>query len=45
MDVVSATVSNKEIMRPLWTGSIGFGLVNIPVRLYTATAESNLSFV
>ena len=32
-------------MRPLWKGSIGFGLVNIPVRLYSATEESNLSFV
>jgi len=24
-------------MRPLWTGSISFGLVNIPVRLFSAT--------
>jgi DNA end-binding protein Ku len=32
-------------MRPLWKGSIGFGLVNIPVRLYSATEESDLSFV
>lgn len=31
-------------MRPLWKGSIGFGLVNIPVGLYSATEESNLSF-
>jgi DNA end-binding protein Ku len=31
-------------MRPTWTGSIGFGLVNIPVRMYVATEESNLSF-
>lgn len=29
-------------MRPIWKGSIGFGLVNIPVRLYTATQESEL---
>ena len=29
-------------MRPLWTGSIGFGLVNIPVKLYSATESSNL---
>jgi len=29
-------------MRPLWTGSIGFGLVNIPVKLYSATQDSNL---
>src|SRR5215218_10121481 len=32
-------------MRPLWKGSIGFGLVNIPVRLYSATEESDVSFV
>lgn len=32
-------------MRALWKGSIGFGLVNIPVGLYSATEESSLSFV
>ncbi len=31
-------------MRAFWTGSIGFGLVNIPVRLYTASEDSSLSF-
>src|SRR5215208_5441474 len=34
-----------KIMRPIWTGSIGFGLVNIPVRLYSATDESSIPFV
>jgi len=29
-------------MRPTWTGAIGFGLVNIPVKMYTATQTSNL---
>lgn len=29
-------------MRSLWTGSIGFGLVNIPVKLYSAVQESRL---
>lgn len=29
-------------MRPVWTGSIGFGLVNIPVRLFTAVQQSSL---
>lgn len=29
-------------MRPLWTGAIGFGLVNIPVKLYSATQGSEL---
>jgi DNA end-binding protein Ku len=32
-------------MRPIWTGSIGFGLVNIPVRLYSAVDESTLAFI
>ena len=29
-------------MRPIWTGAIGFGLVNIPVKIYSATETSNL---
>ncbi|MBZ4190947.1 Ku protein [Niabella beijingensis] len=29
-------------MRAIWTGAIGFGLVNIPIKLYTATEESSL---
>src|SRR3569833_1374741 len=32
-------------MRPIWKGSLGFGLVNIPVSMYAATEESKLSFV
>ncbi len=32
-------------MKPIWKGSISFGLVNIPVRLYSATEESTLAFV
>lgn len=30
--------------RPLWSGAISFGLVNVPVRLYTATREHRLHF-
>ena len=30
--------------RPIWTGTISFGLVNIPVKLHTAVREQNLSF-
>jgi DNA end-binding protein Ku len=33
----------KSIMRPIWTGAIGFGLVNIPVKIYSATESSTLS--
>ncbi|MBC7863911.1 MAG: Ku protein [Bacteroidia bacterium] len=29
-------------MRPIWTGAIGFGLVNIPVKMYSATQASEL---
>lgn len=29
-------------MKPIWTGAIGFGLVNIPVKLYSATETSSL---
>jgi DNA end-binding protein Ku len=30
--------------RALWTGSISFGLVNVPVRLYSAVSEHKLHF-
>jgi DNA end-binding protein Ku len=30
-------------MRSIWTGAIGFGLVNIPVKLYSATERSELN--
>jgi DNA end-binding protein Ku len=31
-------------MRAIWKGSISFGLVNIPVKLYAATQQSSLDF-
>jgi len=31
-------------MRSLWTGSLSFGLVNIPIKLYSASEERALSF-
>ena len=31
-------------MRAIWKGSISFGLVNIPIGLYTATRKEDLSF-
>jgi DNA end-binding protein Ku len=31
-------------MRALWTGSLSFGLVNIPVKLYGAAEERSLNF-
>src|SRR5215218_1971423 len=30
--------------RPVWSGSISFGLVNIPVRLFTAVREQRVAF-
>lgn len=32
-------------MRSMWKGSLGFGLVNIPVKMYVATEESDISFM
>ena len=29
-------------MKSIWKGAIGFGLVNIPVKLYSATEQSSL---
>lgn len=31
-------------MKAIWTGAIAFGLVNIPVKLYSAVKESRLDF-
>src|SRR5206468_7857336 len=30
--------------RPVWTGAISFGLVTIPVKLFTAVREKRLAF-
>lgn len=32
-------------MRSIWRGSLSFGLVNIPVRLYTASHDKELKFI
>ena len=29
-------------MRAIWSGAIGFGLVNIPIRIFSATESSSL---
>lgn len=34
----------KASNRAIWTGAITFGLVTIPVKLYTAVREENISF-
>lgn len=38
------TQKAKSPGRPIWTGTISFGLVNIPVALYSAEAGSSLEF-
>lgn len=37
------TAFKLEFMRAIWSGSISFGLINIPVRLYSAVEESSLN--
>jgi DNA end-binding protein Ku len=32
----------ENIMRAIWSGAISFGLVNIPVKLYSGAGENNL---
>lgn len=33
---------NRLLMRAIWTGAIGFGLVNIPIKIYSATENAAL---
>lgn len=37
-------VTPKKYMRSIWKGTIAFGLVNIPVKVYTATRDHSISF-
>src|SRR3979411_1089352 len=39
-----ATCEVVAVMRPIWKGSISFGLVNIPIALYPATKREELRF-
>ena len=32
----------KKYMRAIWTGSLGFGLVNIPIKMFSAVQDSTL---
>ncbi len=40
----SGPLAHSGAMRAIWNGSLSFGLVNIPVRLYSASKERALSF-
>ena len=42
--MASQTGMAKTSTRTLWKGAITFGLVHIPIALYSATAESDLNF-
>ena len=35
---------SRAMARPIWTGSISFGLVNVPVRAYTAVRDHDVHF-
>jgi DNA end-binding protein Ku len=39
--LVPSSVYKIIYMKAIWTGAIGFGLVNIPVRLFSATKDSS----
>jgi DNA end-binding protein Ku len=34
----------RDMPRAIWSGTISFGLVNVPVKLHTATEEKDVSF-
>jgi DNA end-binding protein Ku len=41
---LSASPGGRAMPRAIWKGSISFGLVNIPVGLYTAESRDEVSF-
>jgi DNA end-binding protein Ku len=38
-----STVVQQLTMRAMWKGAVAFGLVNVPVKLYTATSQHDVS--
>jgi DNA end-binding protein Ku len=38
------TGQNRLMPRPIWTGSVSFGLVNVPVKLLSATSSKDVRF-
>ena len=42
--VVSGIAHNGHMPRSIWKGAISFGLVTIPVKLFSATEEKDISF-
>src|SRR5919197_1736709 len=41
---MATTTKTKSAAHSIWSGSISFGLVNIPVKIYTATENMDFSF-
>jgi DNA end-binding protein Ku len=41
---LEVAAKKKRAPRSLWTGSVSFGLVNVPVRMYSAVHEHKLQF-
>ena len=35
---------NRGMARPIWSGSVSFGLVNIPVKLFSAVSRKSVRF-
>src|ERR671930_237272 len=42
--MATTTTKTKSAAHSIWSGSISFGLVNIPVKIYTATENMDFSF-
>jgi DNA end-binding protein Ku len=42
-DIPSDGWNNQRMARAIWSGSISFGLLNVPVRMYSAVARRNIA--
>ncbi len=42
--VISEDLESDLIVRAIWKGAVSFGLVNVPVRLYSATENHDVQF-
>ena len=42
--MVATSLESDLIVRAIWKGAVSFGLVNVPVRLYTATENHDVQF-
>jgi DNA end-binding protein Ku len=44
LPIAPVRYTNLEMARAIWTGAISFGLVNVPVKLYSATSPKSVRF-